>query len=468
MHIKYLNHASVLINNDGNFLLLDPWYIKPSFGSWLPSPPSAINPAYIVALAKSRKGKFAIVVSHGHDDHCDDEYLQLFPKETKIIIPKYKSSGFRNRIRKNGFENINEVGLIQQKINNFYFRSYIHSDISHDDAIVTIRTENELVVHANDNWKHFSKECSDTIKQDIKNISDKNKVLLMSQCNIADCFPLCYTNISEQEKNNIANDRAKTMIKTALSNARQINAKYFLNYAGHAQIFIKDNPKLNENFGFKSFKFIKNCLSDKTKENVEVLEMYPGDSFNFEEVIKLFDGDFYSDKELKQASIDFYKHYETAKKGDSYVNNKEILSHEEREHFIKRFVENFNIFVCSKKGTPKEKYKDRIFNSTVGFQALNKKTVTALKIGESVICDFKENTDTTFKIKPSIFDAILLGKINWENAYVGCQIEVFVKDKDYNNCDIVRWLAMYGYVYKNKIIKEIVNERNSSNWNTLR
>ena len=110
MNIKYLNHASVLIQDSGHFLLLDPWYIKPSFGSWLSAPPSAINPVYLAALARSKENSFSIVISHGHDDHCDNDYLQMFPKQTTIIIPKFAAPGLRKRIENIGFKNILEVG----------------------------------------------------------------------------------------------------------------------------------------------------------------------------------------------------------------------------------------------------------------------------------------------------------------------------------------------------------------------
>jgi len=92
--ITFINHASILIQNNDNFILTDPWYNKPAFGSWLSIPPAIYNPSYFVALAKNNCN-FVIVISHGHDDHLDDKLLNLFPPETIILIPKYDSNGLK-------------------------------------------------------------------------------------------------------------------------------------------------------------------------------------------------------------------------------------------------------------------------------------------------------------------------------------------------------------------------------------
>ena len=61
MIVKAVNHASVLIQEDDNFILTDPWYEQPAFGSWLPVPPTSIHPVYLLALAKDNP-KFKILI----------------------------------------------------------------------------------------------------------------------------------------------------------------------------------------------------------------------------------------------------------------------------------------------------------------------------------------------------------------------------------------------------------------------
>ena len=122
--IKYVNHASVLIQDGDNFILTDPWYEKAAFGSWLPTPPASIHPAYLLALAKDNP-RFSIAISHGHDDHIDDDFLSLFPKQTRILIPEYSSKGFMFRVKNKGFENVIEVPMSGYQYDGFKVRSYI-------------------------------------------------------------------------------------------------------------------------------------------------------------------------------------------------------------------------------------------------------------------------------------------------------------------------------------------------------
>ena len=93
MIVKAVNHASVLIQEDDNFILTDPWYEQPAFGSWLPVPPTSIHPVYLLALAKDNP-KFKILISHGHDDHLDDEWLSLFPKMLRLSYLNINLKGF--------------------------------------------------------------------------------------------------------------------------------------------------------------------------------------------------------------------------------------------------------------------------------------------------------------------------------------------------------------------------------------
>jgi L-ascorbate metabolism protein UlaG (beta-lactamase superfamily) len=106
--IKFINHSSVLINDNNNFILTDPWFEKPAFGSWLPTPPCSVHPAYLVALSNTVEN-FILAISHGHDDHLDDELLSLFPKNLNVVIPRYRSKGLVKRLNKIGFTNIHEV-----------------------------------------------------------------------------------------------------------------------------------------------------------------------------------------------------------------------------------------------------------------------------------------------------------------------------------------------------------------------
>ena len=94
------------------YLLTDPWYNKPAFGSWLPSFAPYIHPTYLAALGE----RLTILVSHGHDDHLDDRLLGIFDKKTKIVTADFTAPSVVNRLKYLGFENISTVCENETKI----------------------------------------------------------------------------------------------------------------------------------------------------------------------------------------------------------------------------------------------------------------------------------------------------------------------------------------------------------------
>ena len=142
--VTFMNHASVLIQSKDNIILTDPWYKKPAFGSWLSVPPCIYHPAYFMALAKTNPN-FTIVISHGHDDHFDDNFLSALPENTTVLLPKYDSVGPRKRLEKCGIKNIiefNNKGVIHKGVE---YKSFIFKDVSMDDAFITIALKTLLL-----------------------------------------------------------------------------------------------------------------------------------------------------------------------------------------------------------------------------------------------------------------------------------------------------------------------------------
>ena len=122
--VTFINHSSILIQGNDNIILTDPWYKKPAFGSWLSIPPPIYNPSYFIALAKSNPN-FCIVISHGHDDHFDDDFLSLMPEKTNLFIPKFDSIGVRKRLERCGLKNIREFDSNGVSFNGVKYKSYI-------------------------------------------------------------------------------------------------------------------------------------------------------------------------------------------------------------------------------------------------------------------------------------------------------------------------------------------------------
>ena len=460
MIVKAVNHASVLIQEDDNFILTDPWYEQPAFGSWLPVPPTSIHPVYLLSLAKANP-KFKILISHGHDDHLDDEWLSLFPKDVTIIIPEYKSKGFLSRLKKLGLTNINEASNDGLQSDIFKIKSYVNSDISMDDAILTIETPNNFVVHANDNWQEIEGNSLKTLQTDANKFKSEN-ILYMSQCNLADGFPNIYKNYTQSEKDEIHNRRVDNIIVNSLKNADRIKSKYFLNYAGYTSSFrnvgdeeidVNQYKRLRDRVSFKSNEHITD-LCNKNNCSVKVLDMIPGDSFDFVKVTEQFPGFKLSEKDLKNESYSFYEEYGRVLRCESY-KEKPVFSAAELEfdnfkiedkielitEDLDYFLDNFKKFVESRLDTTG--FQKDIAGCKVIFTAKDLSVSSEVVIGKEW-----DGRIAEFSMNMNLMTNILEKVSNWENLYIGYGGEVETTPKDINIGSVVRWLAMYGYYYQ--------------------
>tara|TARA_R100000008_G_scaffold48895_1_gene29101 strand:- start:10575 stop:11912 length:1338 start_codon:yes stop_codon:yes gene_type:complete len=442
-NIKFLNHSSVLIQDKENFVLTDPWYEKPAFGSWLSTPPCSIHPAYLVSLSKTVEN-FTLVISHGHDDHLDDFYLSLFPKETKVLIPKYKSRGLLKRLNRSNLTNIFEADEEGVTLGGFTFKSYINPFICPDDAIITIEGTENFIIHANDNWQKLRNPTLSKILKDSNKYEPQQKIY-MSQCNAADGWPYIYRDYSKDEKRLIHKSRLTNIITNTLQNASSLDCKYFLNYAGHAAPFVKEKPELRKMISYVSNHIVKN-IAASLGTRVQVLDMIPGDTFDFNKVTKQFFGISLEDSVVKQSSYDFYEAYDNTSNCDSFRKKSDISEYPLKQK-MDSFLSGFDKFVM-----------DRVHRSDfnidiVGFKiVLNGDSVSSEKvIGGNESFNGKM---ATFYVKDYILQKLLSGEIIWENLYIGYQAEVQTSPLGTNIRAPVRWLASYGYVYQLRCKKD--------------
>jgi hypothetical protein len=437
--IKFVNHSSVLIQDGSNFILTDPWYEKPAFGSWLPVPPTSIHPAYLLALSKTVEN-FSIMVSHGHDDHLDDKFLSIFPTNTKIIIPKYKSKGVVKRLENIGFTNIHEVCKNEANIGGFFIRSFIDENISLDDAILTIRGSDFFVVHANDNWQELNAGIFGIIKEDSKNF-DKSRKVYMSQCNIADGWPNIYKDYDLKQKNDIHLKRLTNMIFHGLKNAENLSFGNFLNYAGHAAGFVKGKEFLKNITSFTTNDFVSK-IKRTNNISINILDMIPGDSFSFSMVKKQFCGISLDVESLKNSSYTFYESYEKVLNCDTY--NSEPDSDFFWKESSSNFLNGFNDFVLRK--IENTKFNEEIVGFKIVFQSDS--------FHSQIIVGGEErhnNKTAIFTMSDPLMSELLAGKINWENLYIGFAGEVETVPKNTNIRSVVRWLSMWGYKYQREM-----------------
>lgn len=448
--VTFLNHASILIKKGDRYLLTDPWYQRPAFGSWLPTFAQYIHPTYLAALGS----KLSILISHGHDDHCDDDLLSTFDKDIEIVTANFSAPSVLNRLRKIGFKKLKTVGREGIEISEkFTVKSYIDPLRSLDDATYTIDTGDGLVIHCNDNWFKFDEDMLRLINLDRQKYRSES-IAFFSQTNSASGFPLNYRQFTNDEKIGILHDKVTKMVTQGMKNAAALQLDRFFSYAGFATVFVADKPEYLELGLTPTRQYITQQLLADEEEisgKVSVKDFYPGDILNLSsgEITKAFvSSRDYSDSNLKNMSVRHYRSYKIIDQCDSYRAQVSSCFDESRFAF---FLKNLHEFVNRQIKSEKE-----IFASLVG------------KIFEIVVADLDVNGHVAFGknfhlekssiapnkrlvVNSNLFNRVLTGDILFENLYTGYGAEWERFPRDVYNRDIIYIIIMFSYVYKNKI-----------------
>jgi hypothetical protein len=155
--LKFLNHSSFLVTNEGGkSILTDPWFISTAFTSWYQNPYPDSGSVY--DLTKSNKyidDNLTVLISHGHDDHCDDFIIEHHFSDNKILVPKFATNGLQKRIKKNTGKFPLEVSNEPINIDGFTICNFINPNFTLYDAIQIIKFDDVAVIHANDNWHKY-------------------------------------------------------------------------------------------------------------------------------------------------------------------------------------------------------------------------------------------------------------------------------------------------------------------------
>jgi len=237
MIFKFINHSSLLVSNGGYSLLTDPWYVSNAFGNWYQSPsPRAKDIFELIA----HPDEIAVVISHGHDDHLDDWFLNRHMDSKTFICPKFPSPGLENRLKKIGSTETISDGF---EFGPFNLKQYINPDFTGYDAIVTIEYADNLIIHANDNWHSWPESIVSQLNA-LTLQYDESKTFLLVQFGIADCFPMNYPQISTSECLKIISSRFESYRKSTLYNMSRLGLTHLYYYANQSR-FDYENREIN-------------------------------------------------------------------------------------------------------------------------------------------------------------------------------------------------------------------------------
>jgi len=104
--VTFLGHAGLGVEASGFRLLADPWFARTGafLGAWHQFPRN--DHLDVTALLRDADW---VAVSHEHLDHMDLSVLTGLPDRTRVLIPRYGSRVFRERLRSAGVPRVIEL-----------------------------------------------------------------------------------------------------------------------------------------------------------------------------------------------------------------------------------------------------------------------------------------------------------------------------------------------------------------------
>ncbi len=445
MEVTLINHSSLLFKlKDSKYTFLtDFWNQTPAFGSWLPSALPFYNPTYLAGL--SYKPNFFLVISHAHDDHIDDYFLKkYFNKDMKIIINKFPSPSLAKRVKQMGFDNVILIDK-EKDFKDFQVMSVVDERMSNDDSSLVFRDKKYCIHHGNDNWFKLRKDNLKKIK-----IFSKNRILLYAaQTNSASGHPITYPNLKDRQK--LLKDKVKNMLLTGFENTKNLNANYFLPYAGYSKAYVKGKNYQDEAFD-PTYENLLNLINkgDKVTNKKKLVNIFPGGSLNLKNGKVTYPFNYDPNDIIK--ITDKYMHGEKViEKCDTF--NQDFNLELDKPEYVSDYLKEFNTFV-NQYLERFPKFYPEVIGKKLRFTIVNKnneKIMSSMEIGSGALCDNKTTVNKEFIIPSNLFRAVVEKKIVFENLYTGYEAEINRHPINEYNRGILIFLDMFGYKYKKSI-----------------
>jgi UDP-MurNAc hydroxylase len=397
------NACGIFTFSKGSRLLMDPWLDDGVFeGSWCHYPP-------LKTTHRDLQDVDAIYLSHIHPDHYDERYFD-YPKDIPIIILKSKYNFLAKNLAKQGYENLIEVEsgipyIFREATLTIFspFASHVFHDTNIgnliDSAIVIEDIDGTSAFNANDNTPDID-SC--------KMLRDKfgSFDLAMINYNAAGPYPSCFRNLSDEEKIDAHYSVLNRNIIHLIECCNILKPKAVLPFAGAYVI------------GGKEYK--KNMFLGTTTWDHCAHEIRSHSSHN---AVTLREGDTYD--LLLGKSNQTYEPINTADQ-NRYIS--EILSKLKYPYELDEPVEESEL--CLKVEAAIVALRERM-------RKYNLKVKSRVNIFAGANCfaihsgDPEFGVDLDFYLDERLLNRILDRNSHWNNAEIGCHIEIDRKPNVY-------------------------------------
>ena len=412
--IRSLNNASTLFEKDDDILLIDPWLLGDLYyKSW--SPVKKLEDLSFLEKVKN------VIITHLHEDHWDLDTLKLLKNDVNIYFPDLPMNGVISRdLKKINLEgntikigekfkiSENFVGEFIEPLNglalsNNYIKDY-EIDATNIDTGILINERNSKTNHLVlcDNSPYDLKRLDRVIEK-------RPLTTFFYPFNgFAQDYPLCYQNLSTQEKKEISYDLSLKREDFLIHAIKHLRPEYvfphssdFLQNGPFSEVFTEIHP--HEFLSRKAYSKRVQSLLDSIgiESKSDYLEMEDQATFRVDKSLKI-DRDIFKSKTCShKLDIDYPKN-----SFDKKFEIKDLLEESLKEMFKRTSRYKLNLsgledWVFEININQKETYY-------LDFEL--KKLVTKINNKKNIL---------TLNTNKKIMLALLNRKMHWNNAQIG-------------------------------------------------
>ena len=280
MQVRYINSATVVIENKGVRVLCDPWLLDGAYyGSWCHYPPLEYSP-------EDFSNVDYIYISHVHPDHMHVDTLKRFPKDIPILIHAYEHRFLRGLISLLGFTNIMEIPHKKKFELSKGFNIEIlaaddcnpekcglfmgcnvgpgYSKTLNIDTIAVFNYKEKTIVNTNDCPYDIAKEVCGYIKKKYKNVD----ILLVGYLG-AGPFPQCFPNMLDAEKEEACIQKKYSFYQQTVNYTLKLKPRIFIPFAGKYTLSGKLSSLNKWRGNPEQSDLVSNFLPFAKKQNIE-------------------------------------------------------------------------------------------------------------------------------------------------------------------------------------------------------
>lgn len=423
VEFRVINNAFTSIRYNNNNFLFDPWAIGNLYlDTWAPFP----TPINVNNFIKDSKFCY---ISHIHQDHCDPKTLELLDKESLIVIPDiYPNHILKKQISNLGF---NKITMLKPMVKLELFKNFfitvipplndfgLEQDVSEED-------ENKIAIDTGVLIEIESKELKgkyvllgDNSPYNIdlfkKHFPYELDLVMFPFNGFADDYPLCYDNLSLEDKSSLSNLRSQKRFEYLLNFFKNLKPKLT---SPHSSDFMLIGPRQEEFLNIHNENFMhKDLFAKKLNENgVNCVSLYEKDTlifsdngYEFNQNSSENDRRYFINPEKNFSFDKFYKKYNF-----SNIDLDELLKLSLLNSINKAHTEKFNEWTLNI--NVKNTEKDYFLN-------FDKNTI-------------EKRSDSKKILKLTIDRELLIlhlnCKLHWDNSQIACYLSWERNPNEYN------------------------------------